>query len=110
MFGRLDYLNSRIITGANTNVGRQGHLWQTHSARVRVVGRTDDLEWLNDRVAHVLWDLAESEVNIDQGSGMTWEPARLEGKSTTADGPFGSVGRSGHSTTWERSALMMGHG
>jgi hypothetical protein len=30
---------------------------------------------------------------------MTREPARLEGKSTTVDGPFGSVGRSGHTAT-----------
>ena len=103
MFGRLDYLDSSIITRADTNVGRQGHLRQTDSTRVRVVGRTDDLEGGDDRVAHVFRNLAESQVDVDQGSGMTWEPARLEGESTTADGPFGSVGRPGHSTTWERS-------
>jgi hypothetical protein len=29
---------------------------------------------------------------------VAWEPARLEGDSTTADGPLGPVGRPGHAT------------
>lgn len=52
-------------------------------------------------MAHVKRNLAEAEIDVDQGSGVAREPARLEGDSTTADGPLGSVGRPGHTTTLE---------
>lgn len=99
MLGRFNKLNGGIVTRADADIGRQRHLGQTHSTRVRVVGRAADLEWWNDWVAHVRWDLAETHIDVDQGSRMTREPARLEGNSTAADRPFGSVSRSGHSTT-----------
>jgi hypothetical protein len=43
-------------------------------------------------VAHILGDLAESKVDINQGILVAREPARLEGDSTTTDRPLGSVG------------------
>lgn len=92
MLGRLNKLDSGIITRAHTDIGRQRNLRQTHGARVWVVGRASDLERRHDRVAHILGNLAESKVDIDQGILVAREPARLEGDSTTADRPLGSVG------------------
>lgn len=101
MLGRLDKLNSSVITRADADVRRQRHLWQAHGTRVRIVRRARDLEGRNDGVAHVFRDLAESEVDVDQGGCVAREPARLEGDCTAADGPFGPVGRSGHTAAWE---------
>lgn len=55
-------------------------------------------------MAHVFWDFTEAEIDIDQGSGVAWEPARLESDGTTADGPLGSVGRPGHTTTLKNAS------
>lgn len=104
MLGGLDQLNCGIVARADGDIGRQGHLGQTHGTGVRVIGRADDLEGWDNRVAHVVGDFTEAEVDIDQGSGVAWEPARLEGDSTTADGPLGTVGRPGHTTTLENSS------
>ena len=92
MLGRLNQLDSSIITRADTDIGRQRNLRQTHGTRVWVVGRASYLERRHNRVAHILGNLAESKVDINQGILMAREPARLEGESTTADRPLGSVG------------------
>jgi hypothetical protein len=99
MLRRFNDLNGSVIAGADADIGRQGHLRQTHRTGVRVATWATDLERRDDRVAHIWRVLAEPKVDIDQGSVMTREPTRLEGKSTTVDGPFGSVGRSGHTAT-----------
>lgn len=99
MLGGLDQLDRGVVTRADGDIGRQGHLGQTHGTGVRVVCRADDQEGRDDGVAHIGGDLAEADIDVDQGSGVAWEPARLEGDSTTADGPLGSVGRPAHTTT-----------
>ena len=98
MFRRLHDLNGRQVARLDADVGRQRHLRQTDSSRVGVVRGTGDLEGGNDRVAHVLGDFAEANVDIEQGRRVAWEPARLDSDGTATDGPVGAILRSGHST------------
>lgn len=106
MLGRLNQLDCGVVTRADGDIGRQRHLWQTHSPGVRIVGRADDEEGRDDGVAHIFRDFAEAEIDVDQGSGMAWEPARLEGDSTAADGPLSSVGRPGHTTALKNESVI----
>ncbi len=107
MFRRFYDLNGRHITGLDTDIGRQRHLGQTDSSWVRVVRGTGDLEGRNDGVAHVFGDLAEANVDIDQGRRVAWEPARLESDGAATDGPVGAILRSGHATACARGQLLV---
>ena len=51
-------------------------------------------------MAHVLWDCAETDVDVDQGSFVAWEPARLECDTTAVDGPLGAVVGARHTAAW----------
>lgn len=108
MFRRFHDLNGRHVTGLDTDIGRQRHLRQTDSSRVGVVRGTGDLEGGNDRVAHVLGDLAEANVDIEQGRRVAWEPARLESDGAATDGPVGAILRSGHATACAGGQLLVG--
>lgn len=99
MLGCLNYLDGSVVASLHADVGGQGHLRQTDCTRVGVVCRTSDLEGRDDGVAHVLWDCAETNVDVDQGSFVAWEPARLECDTAAVDGPLGAVVGARHTTT-----------
>lgn len=88
----LNHLDSGIVTSLDTDVRGQGNLRQTEGTGVGVVGRAGDLEGRDDRVAHILRDRAETNVDIDQGSLMAREPTRLDRNGASLNGPLGTVG------------------
>lgn len=100
VFRRLHHLDRREITNFGTDVGRQRDLGQTEGTGVGVVGRTRNLEWWHDGVAHVEGNLAESHIDIDQGRQVALEPAGLDSDSATGDGPLGAVASARHTTAW----------
>lgn len=92
MLRGLNHLDSGIVTSLDTDVRGQGNLRQTEGTGVGVVGRAGNLEGRDDRVAHILRDRAETNVDIDQGSLMAREPTRLDRNGASLNGPLGTVG------------------
>ena len=101
-------LNRRKIANLVSNLRRQRDLGHAEGAGVGVVGRAGDLEGRDDRVAHVLGDLAETHVDVDQSRQMAWEPAGLDGNGAAGDGPLGAVARGRHATACVM--LVLSHG
>lgn len=98
VFRRLNDLDSRFVADVDSDIGGQRHLRQTKCTRVWVIGRAGDLKRRHDGVAHVLGHRTETDIDINQGSRVTREPAGLNGDCSTANGPFGAVGGRGHAS------------
>lgn len=100
MFRRLNDLNSRQITHVHRQTSRQRNLRKTECARVRVRGGSDNLEGRDHWVAHVWWHGTETEVEVEEGCGVTLEPAWLNGDGAALGRPFCAVGGGWHSATF----------
>lgn len=68
MFRNFNKLNGGLVTDRDIDVGWQWDLRQADGSRVGIVGWTGDLERRDADMTHVLRDLAETEVDIYQGS------------------------------------------
>ncbi len=77
-------------------------MWQAECARVWVLCGPYDLEGRHHVEGHVEWDLAEADVDVEEGGGVALEPARLDGEGAALDGPFGAVRGHGHAAAWKR--------
>lgn len=96
MHGKLNNLDGGVVAGRDGGVGRQGHLWQAHRARVGVLAGPQDLEGRDHGEAHVPGAIvgtvgAEAHVNVEEGGGVALEPARLEGDGAACCGPVCAV-------------------
>ena len=91
MLRQLNNLNGRILPDDSRIIDRQGHVRETHTARVDGVLRARDLEHgLHDH-REVLRQAAVPEVDVHEGRCVAAEPAWLEADGAAADGPEGAV-------------------
>lgn len=96
MLRNLHDLDRCVVARRYGGVGWQGHLGQTHGARVRVRAGADDLEGRDHGEAHVFGAAvgsigAEAQVDVQEGCLVALEPARLEGDGAALSGPVCSV-------------------
>lgn len=96
MNSRLDDLDRCLVARLDRRICRQGHLWQTECARVRVPAGTQHLESRQHVEGHVKGLLAEAHVDVEEGGGVPVEPAGLNGDGAASDWPFGAVLGGGH--------------
>jgi hypothetical protein len=57
-------------------------------------------------MAHVRRDCAQAQVDVDEGSLMTLEPARLDGNSAPFDRPFRSVSARRHASACKNDTII----
>lgn len=73
---------------------------QAECARVWVLCGPCDLEGGHHVEGHVERHLAEAHIDVEEGGGVTLEPAGLDGEGAASDGPFGAVVGHGHTAAW----------
>lgn len=96
MNSQLDNLNSGLVASLDRRVLGQRNLWKTHGARVRVVGRANDLESGNHGVRHVgrasVWAVV-AKAHVDKGESrlVAAEPTGLKGNGAACRRPVGAI-------------------
>jgi hypothetical protein len=89
-------LDSRVVAGLNTQGPGHNDVFHANSARVRPVGRTEELPRLHERSGVVQGTTigavgVDADVDVEKGRSMTREPAGLEGDCAACRGPVGPI-------------------
>lgn len=101
MLGRFDDLDGGVVANDGGVIHREWDLRQAETAVVLRVGGARDFEHGYHGHGVVSRHVAVPQIDVEEGSQVTGEPARLNADGAAGDGPFGAVLRNGLSAACE---------
>lgn len=91
----LDDLDGDVVTNLQVQIWWHTDLWYTDLTAVHCVVWSHELERRHNWMRHVWWvGIAvklQTDIDVDQGVSMTWEPAWLERYGSSIDRPLRAI-------------------